>query len=183
MRTRPYHISKIRPFVFDPTTQDPLTYALKDDGHLYEIDHHENGFYMLSNNNAANKRILFSKEIPKELESCSEVIAHDSNTLLEGLSVFKNFLLIEERTNGLRKLKVKNIAALAEAGQEVQRLFGVTGRSGELLGLDADWGARVIRQVGNYREVWERNIQPLGLQRGLNLLWNQGGLQYAPPIR
>jgi oligopeptidase B len=94
----------------DQPTSKPMVFLVRKPGHLYEIDHHENGFYMLSNNNAANKRILFSKEIPKELESCSEVIAHDANTLLEGLSVFKNFLLIEERTNGLRKLKVKNIA-------------------------------------------------------------------------
>ena len=86
-------------------------------------------------------------------------------------------------SKNVAEMKAAPGGALAEAGQEVQRLFGVTGRSGELLGLDADWGSRVIRQVGNYREVWERNIQPLGLQRGLNLLWNQGGLQYAPPIR
>jgi len=94
----------------DQPASKPMVFLVRKPGHLYEIDHHENGFYMLSNNNAANKRILFSKEIPKELESCSEVIAHDANTLLEGLSVFKNSLLIEERTNGLRKLKVKNIA-------------------------------------------------------------------------
>jgi general L-amino acid transport system substrate-binding protein len=72
---------------------------------------------------------------------------------------------------------------LVNANQEVQALFGRAGRSGEVLGLDSDWGARVLRQVGNYREVWERNIGPLGVQRGLNLLWNQGGLQYAPPLR
>ena len=72
---------------------------------------------------------------------------------------------------------------IANARQEVRRLLGRSGRSGEMLGLDTDWGARVIRQVGNYREVWERNISPLGVQRGLNLLWNQGGLQYAPPLR
>jgi oligopeptidase B len=63
----------------------------------------------LSNSNATNKRLLFSRDVPKEIEACSEVIAHDVNTLLEGISVFKNFLLIEERSNGLRKLKVKNI--------------------------------------------------------------------------
>ncbi len=47
----------------------------------------------------------------------------------------------------------------------------------------ASGAARLVVQVGNYREVWERNIGPLGIRRGLNLLWNQGGLQYAPPMR
>ena len=90
---------------------NPFSFLKRKQGHLYDIGHHENGFYILSNSNASNKRLLFSKDVPKEIEACSEVIAHDVNTLLEGVSVFKNFLLIEERSNGLRKLKVKNIAS------------------------------------------------------------------------
>jgi general L-amino acid transport system substrate-binding protein len=81
------------------------------------------------------------------------------------------------------ELEAGGDARIGSAPQEVQRLFGRIGRSGAILGLDAGWGARVVRQVGNYGEVWERNIGPLGIQRGLNLLWNQGGLQYAPPLR
>jgi general L-amino acid transport system substrate-binding protein len=69
------------------------------------------------------------------------------------------------------------------ANPDIQRFFGTTGQSGRMLGLDADWGARLVRQVGHYGEAWERNIAPLGLLRGPNLLWNQGGLQYAPPMR
>ena len=90
---------------------NPFVFLKQKQGHLYDIDHHENGFYVLSNSNASNKRLLFSKDIPKEIESCSEIIGHDENTLLEGVSVFKNFILIEERANGLRKLKVKNISS------------------------------------------------------------------------
>lgn len=90
---------------------NPFVFLKRKQGHLYDIDHHENGFYVLSNSNASNKRLLFSKDIPKEIESCSEIIGHDENTLLEGVSVFKNFILIEERANGLRKLKVKNISS------------------------------------------------------------------------
>jgi oligopeptidase B len=89
---------------------NPFVFLKRNPGHLYEIDHHENGFYILTNVNSPNKKLLFSKEIPKNIESLSEILAHDPNTLLEGISVFKNFLLIEERTNGLRKLKVKNVA-------------------------------------------------------------------------
>jgi oligopeptidase B len=76
---------------------------------LYEIAHHANGFYILSNDQATNKRILVSASDPTSLESCQELVAHDPKTLIEGISVFKNFLLIEERTNGLRKLKLRNI--------------------------------------------------------------------------
>jgi oligopeptidase B len=89
---------------------NPFVFLKRNPGHLYEIDHHENGFYILTNVNSPNKKLLFSKEIPKNIESLSEILAHNPNTLLEGISVFKNFLLIEERTNGLRKLKVKNVA-------------------------------------------------------------------------
>ncbi len=66
---------------------------------------------------------------------------------------------------------------------DVQRFIGRTGDLGKMLGLNPDWAVQVVRQVGNFGEVWERNITPLGVQRGLNNLWNRGGLQYAPPMR
>jgi general L-amino acid transport system substrate-binding protein len=67
-----------------------------------------------------------------------------------------------------------------------QRLLGTGEDSGKLLGLDKTWALRAIKAVGNYGEVFERNVgsqSPLKLPRGLNRLWNQGGLIYAPPIR
>jgi oligopeptidase B len=76
-------------------------------GHIYEVCHHENGFYLLSNDNAPNKKILFTATIPEELSNCQEIVAHDPQILLEDVSVFKDFLLIEERQNGLRKLRIK----------------------------------------------------------------------------
>lgn len=87
----------------------PKLFLKRKQGHLYEIAHHKNGFYIESNDNAPNKKVLFSKEIPTSLEDCSTLIAHDSKTLIEGIAVFKNYLLIEERINGLRKLKLKNL--------------------------------------------------------------------------
>jgi general L-amino acid transport system substrate-binding protein len=66
------------------------------------------------------------------------------------------------------------------------RLVGTEGGYGEQLGLTRDWAARIIRHVGNYAEVYERNVgvdSPLAIPRGLNHLWSQGGIQYAPPIR
>jgi general L-amino acid transport system substrate-binding protein len=69
------------------------------------------------------------------------------------------------------------------ASPDVRRLLGVEGEVGPSMGLEKDWAARAIRAVGNYGEVWEREIKPMGLARGLNQLWNQGGLQFAPPLR
>jgi general L-amino acid transport system substrate-binding protein len=74
-------------------------------------------------------------------------------------------------------------AAAASANPDVQRLLGRTGDLGQGLGLDNAWAARIVAQVGNYGEVWERNITPIGIARGVNALWTQGGLHYAPPMR
>ncbi len=63
---------------------------------------------------------------------------------------------------------------------------GVDPGLGESLGLAEVWAARVIEQVGNYGEIFERHLgknTPLGLERGLNALWTEGGLMYAPPLR
>lgn len=63
------------------------------------------------------------------------------------------------------------------------RFVGKEGSLGENLGLDPRWAYNVIRQVGNYGEIWETHIAPLELPRGLNNLWNAGGIMYAPPVR
>jgi general L-amino acid transport system substrate-binding protein len=66
----------------------------------------------------------------------------------------------------------------------VMRLLGGgTEDTGKALGLDKDWAFRAIKAVGNYGESFERNVTPIGLPRGVNALWNKGGLMYAPPVR
>ncbi|MFP4004487.1 MAG: amino acid ABC transporter substrate-binding protein [Alphaproteobacteria bacterium] len=68
----------------------------------------------------------------------------------------------------------------------VRRLLGVEGAYGEQIGLSDDWAYNVIRHVGNYGEIFERHLgkeTPLGLKRGQNALWKDGGLIYAPPMR
>jgi general L-amino acid transport system substrate-binding protein len=81
----------------------------------------------------------------------------------------------------------KNIdEALKSKKPDVMRLVGTEGAYGEDLGLTKDWAARIIRHVGNYGEVYERNVgegSKLKIPRGLNSLWSNGGIQYAPPIR
>ena len=69
---------------------------------------------------------------------------------------------------------------------EILRMLGVEGNQGEELGLSKDWAYQIIKQVGNYGEIFERNIgvnTPLGIARGLNALWTDGGLIYSPPFR
>lgn len=68
----------------------------------------------------------------------------------------------------------------------VQRLLGTDGDMGAKLGLPADFGYQIVKQVGNYGEMYNRNVgpdTPLGLDRGLNALWTEGGIMYAPPLR
>jgi len=68
----------------------------------------------------------------------------------------------------------------------VKRLLWTEGNYGEQLGLTKDWAYRVIKLVGNYGEVFEKNVgqgSPLKIARGINALWTKGGLQYAPPVR
>jgi general L-amino acid transport system substrate-binding protein len=81
----------------------------------------------------------------------------------------------------------KNIdEALKSKKPDVMRLVGTEGAYGEELGLTKDWAVRIIRNVGNYGEVYERNVgaqSKLKIPRGLNQLWSAGGIQYAPPIR
>ena len=142
------------------------------------------GFMAQQGSNASRYAILF-EVISKE--PLGPVVRENEHRLLR-IARWTHFVMVAGEEIGLDSAAVTQLQRgaaqnLATANQEVQVLFGRTGRSGEALGLDADWGARVLRQVGNYREVWERNIGPLGVQRGLNLLWNQGGLQYAPPLR
>jgi general L-amino acid transport system substrate-binding protein len=76
--------------------------------------------------------------------------------------------------------------ALKSKKPDVMRLVGTEGSYGEDLGLTKDWAVRIIRRVGNYGEVYERNVgsgSKLHIPRGLNQLWSAGGIQYAPPIR
>ena len=81
----------------------------------------------------------------------------------------------------------KNVdEALKSTNPEIKRFVGTEGNFGEQLGLGKDWAVRIVKQVGNYGETFERNVglgSPLKIQRGLNKLWTKGGIQYAPPIR
>ncbi len=81
----------------------------------------------------------------------------------------------------------KNVDEMAKSTKpEMKRVFGTDGNLGEQLGLTKDWVTRIVKAVGNYGETFDRNVgagSRLGIARGINALWNKGGIQYAPPIR
>ncbi|CEG08122.1 General L-amino acid-binding periplasmic protein AapJ precursor [Afipia felis] len=81
----------------------------------------------------------------------------------------------------------KNVGEMTKSNKpEIARLLGTDGNLGEQLGLTKDWVVRIVKAVGNYGESFDRNVgagSKLRISRGLNKLWNQGGIQYAPPIR
>jgi general L-amino acid transport system substrate-binding protein len=94
------------------------------------------------------------------------------------------FAMINAEELGVTSKNVDEM--LKSPNPEIKRLLGTEGKSGEALGLDNDWVVRIVQRVGNYGEVYDRNVgqgSQLKIDRGLNKLWNKGGLQYAPPIR
>jgi general L-amino acid transport system substrate-binding protein len=91
------------------------------------------------------------------------------------------FAMVEAEELGLSS---KNIAEQAKnPSPSIQRFVGASGDLGKMLGLDNRWAFNIVSQVGNYGESFDANLKPLGFERGMNRLWNQGGLMYAPPIR
>ncbi len=95
-----------------------------------------------------------------------------------------NFAMVNAEELGVAS---KNVDEKAKSDRpEIKRLLGFEGNFGEGLGLDVDWAYRIIKLVGNYGEVFDRNVgegSNLKIKRGINALWTKGGLQYAPPIR
>ena len=95
------------------------------------------------------------------------------------------FALLAAEEKGITQDNIDEVA-MATKDPEVRRMLGLQGDMGLMLGLDPDWAKRAIAASGNYAEIFESNIgitTPVKLTRGLNALWTQGGLQYAPPFR
>ncbi|MEJ2576930.1 MAG: amino acid ABC transporter substrate-binding protein, partial [Gammaproteobacteria bacterium] len=95
------------------------------------------------------------------------------------------FAMVDAEEMGIDSTNVARIRASASR-PEIKRLLGVEDSLGVGLGLPADWAFQIIRQVGNYAEVFERNLgggSPLRMNRGINALWLDGGLMFSPPMR
>ncbi|MCP1313958.1 MULTISPECIES: amino acid ABC transporter substrate-binding protein [unclassified Halomonas] len=94
------------------------------------------------------------------------------------------FALLNAEELGVTQANVDDM--LDDDSPDVMRLLGRDGDYGEGMGLEADWAYQIVKQVGNYAEVFERSVgagSPFNIGRGLNALWRDGGLHYAPPIR
>jgi general L-amino acid transport system substrate-binding protein len=95
------------------------------------------------------------------------------------------YALVAAEEKGITKANIEEVAATT-TDPETRRLLGLDGDFGKFLGLDAAWAKNAIAANGNYGEIFEANIgtaTPIKLARGLNALWTEGGLQYAPPFR
>ena len=91
------------------------------------------------------------------------------------------FATLEAEEMGITSKNIDQQASSKDPA--VQRFIGATGDIGKMLGLDNKWAFNIVKQVGNYGESFDAHLKPLGFDRGLNNLWNKGGLMYAPPIR
>jgi general L-amino acid transport system substrate-binding protein len=117
-------------------------------------------------------------------EPLGPVVRHGDNNWGDIVRWTFNALLVAEE-KGITKANIEQVAASA-TDPEVRRMLGLEGDLGNMMGLDAEWARRAISASGNYAEIFEANLgasTPIGLERGLNALWTQGGLQYAPPFR
>lgn len=95
------------------------------------------------------------------------------------------FALIEAEEQGVTQANLR-VKEKEKGNPDMERFLGSSGNFGKNLGISNDWTVRIIESVGNYGEMFERNLgrgSPLGLDRGPNRLWNKGGLMYAPPFR
>ncbi|MDA7087228.1 amino acid ABC transporter substrate-binding protein [Pseudomonas sp. SA3-5] len=95
------------------------------------------------------------------------------------------FAMVNAEELGITSKNVDEVAKTTK-NPDVARLLGVEGEFGKDLKLPKDWAVQIVKQVGNYGESFDRNVgagSDLKIERGLNALWNKGGLQYAPPVR
>ena len=114
-------------------------------------------------------------------EPLGPVVRHGDDQFLD-IVKWVIFGLVEAEEFGITSSNVREMASSSK-NPNIKRLLGTNPGMGRNLGLDEAWIVNAILAVGNYGEIWERNIPPLGLSRGLNKLWSNGGIMYSPPVR
>ncbi len=116
-------------------------------------------------------------------EPLGPVVRHGDNQFAD-IVRWAFFAMIEAEEYGITSKNVDEM--LKSDNPAIKRILGVTPGMGKALGVDEKWVYNIVKQVGNYGEVFDRTVgmgSPLKIARGQNALWTQGGLQYAPPIR
>ncbi len=128
-----------------------------------------------------NDHIILPEIISKE--PLGPVVRHGDDQWFD-IVKWTHYAMVTAEEFGVTRSNVDDQAK--SDNPEIKRLLGTEGKHGEALGLPNDWAARIVKHVGNYGEAFERNVgqgSALKIGRGINALWNKGGLQYAPPIR
>jgi general L-amino acid transport system substrate-binding protein len=128
-----------------------------------------------------NDHIVLPEIISKE--PLGPVVRHGDDQWFD-IVKWTHYAMVSAEELGITRANVDE--QLKSDNPDVKRLLGTEGKHGEALGLTNDWALRIIKHVGNYGEAFERNVgqgSVLKIGRGINALWNKGGLQYAPPIR
>ena len=118
-------------------------------------------------------------------EPLGPLVRHGDNDWADIVRWTLNALITAEEL-GITSANVNDMAATAGDNPEVNRLLGTEGELGAMMGLENDWAVKAIAAVGNYGEIFEKNIgesTPIGLARGLNAQYTDGGLLYSPPFR
>src|SRR5881394_2915520 len=116
-------------------------------------------------------------------EPLAPAVRHGDNQFAD-IVRWSQYAMIEAEEYGINSKNVDDM--LKSENPTIKRILGVTPGMGKALGVDEKWVYNIVKQVGNYGESFERNVgqgSTLKIARGLNKLWTQGGLQYAPPIR
>lgn len=127
--------------------------------------------------------VLLPEIISKE--PLGPLVRHGDNEWADIVSWTLNALITAEEL-GVTSANIEELAAAPSGSPEVNRLLGTEGELGAMLGLEADWAKNAVAAGGNYGELFEKNIgesTPIGLARGLNAMWTEGGLIYSPPFR
>lgn len=131
----------------------------------------------------ASAHVVLPEIVSKE--PLGPLVRHGDNDWGDVVRWSLNALIAAEEL-GVTSANIAELSSAPTNNPEVNRLLGTEGNLGEMLGLDAEWAKRAIMAGGNYGELFEKNIgenTPIGLARGLNAQWKNGGLIYTPPFR
>jgi general L-amino acid transport system substrate-binding protein len=167
---------KFTPVVFETIDQ---TYAAYDSGRCDAVTSDVSQLLAQKTTlKQPNEHVVLEEVMSKE--PLGPAVRHGDDQWLDIIK-WVAFGLIQAEEFGVTS---KNIGSFTDSKDpSLRRFLGAEGGFGTMLGLSDDFMARVIRLVGNYGELFERHLQPLNLARGVNNLWTQGGLLYAPPFR
>lgn len=170
------HKAKFTPVVFDTSEQ---TFAAYDSGRCDAVT---SDISQLLAQKTTLKKPADHTVLPIVMskEPLGPVVRHGDDQWFDIIK-WVGFGLAQAEEFGITSQNVNQFAG--SKSPDIRRFLGQEGNLGGMLGLSNDFMLRVVRHVGNYAEIFQRNLQPLNLARGVNTLWSNGGLLYAPPFR